>query len=884
MSFWARSRTFLKDAFGRRRVEREMDAELRHHLASFIDDLIRRGIPRGQAERQAKIEFGNFEPLKEECRQARGLRLLDETRQDLRYAFRLLRQSPGFTVIAVLTLALGIGANTSIFSIVNDWVLKPLPYPDPDHLVGISELDTRQKAWGEVASADLYDWRQDRSVFSAICGYWTPLFTLLYENQPEQIAGARVNAEFFQLLGVRLQKGRDFTPQDDAPGAAPVAILTHDLWQSRFNSDPSLIGKMIPLDGQQIPVIGILPPRFHLPLLGNAEIFVPLALTTAQRIDRRTRYLDVIARVQPGVSVSRASGFLNTIARRLETAYPATNAHRGVRMQTLHDEIGQQVGNAQVVIVFSLVGCVLLIACGNVANLVVGRAVNRRKEMAVRLAIGAGRARLLRQLLIENLVLFLVAGATSVLFANWNVHWIAAIIPVKVRQYLPNAGAMGLDTNTLIYTFGIALLTGMIFGFAPAFRCWAVDVQDSLKDSTSRASISREGTHLKNTLIVCEIALALVVLVSAGLLAKGLVRMYATDPGIQPSGLSVAEVSLSSKRYSDPKRAEAFLADVLDQIQRMPGVKSAGACLLLPYSGNGNVTSYVIDGRPTPPPADLLRTRLDVVTPDYFRTMGIALLRGRGLSDQDRADSLPVAVINQAMARRDWPGGDPVGQRIHTGPNLGKALTIVGVVSDTRGQNMNDQIAPQAYIPHRQSPFRSMTIVMRTEAGAQDISSNLRRAVMAIDKDQAVARVQPMREIMDERHAPYIVVAQITVFFASLSLFLAALGIYGVMAYSVAARRREFGIRLALGAAGRDLAALIVRQGLLLALAGLTVGLAAALAVTRLLTSILYEVSPTDVSTFSAISLLLLVVALLACYVPAHRASTVDPNRALRYE
>ncbi len=884
MTGWARFRTFLRDSFGRGRMERDMDAELCHHVASYTDDLIRRGLPREQAERQARIEFGQFEPLKEECRQARGLRFLDETNQDLRYAARLLRKSPGFTAIAVLTLALGIGLNTSIFSVVNAWILKSVPYPNPDQLVVIQEVDPKKTAVGVVSPGDVSDWRKAPRVFDEICAYSTPIFTLLNDDQPEQFYGARVNWEFFHMLGVTPHLGRDFLPQEDAPDAPPVAIISHELWQSRFEQDPALVGKTIPIDGQKVPVVGILPVGFHLPLLGRAAIFMPLALTAAERPDRRVRYLNVIARMRPGVSLPQAFEYMNTVARRLEKDYPVTNTGRAVRLHTLQDEIGKEVGTDQVLIVFWLVGCVLLIACGNVANLVVGRAVNRQREMAVRLAIGAGRGRLLRQLLIENLVLFLVAAAASVVFAIWGVHWIAETIPADIRQYLPGSGALRVDRDALFYTLGIALASGVIFGFAPAFRCWALEVNEGLKRSTARVSGSGAGNRIKNCLIVFEVALALIVLVTAALLAKGLMRMYTSEPGFQPKGLMVAQIALSGSRYADPKRVEAFYTGVLDEIRRLPGVKAASAGMLVPFADVGNYTGYAVDGRSRPAPGNVPSTRLDMVAPGYFSTMGIALLRGRAISEYDQADSPRVAVINQELARREFGGEDPVGKRLRLGAGFANVVTVVGVVGDSKGQNETDLIEPQLYLPYRQSPSRNMRIVLRMNSETQDMASALRRAVMAVDKGQAVAGVQSMQKMMAQERSPQIIVSQITIFFALLSLFLAALGIYGVMAYSVAARRREFGIRLALGAAGSDLASLVVGQGLKLALIGLAIGLAAAFGVTRLMKSILYQVSPTDSATFVSISILLLVVALLACYVPARRASTVDPTRALRYE
>jgi predicted permease len=525
-----------------------------------------------------------------------------------------------------------------------------------------------------------------------------------------------------------------------------------------------------------------------------------------------------------------------------------------------------------------------LLACSNVANLVVGRAVGRQKEMAVRLAIGAGRGRLLRQLLTENVVLFLMAAALSVLFAIWGVRWIAQAIPPEVRGYLPNSAVLRVDAPTLLYTLGIALVTGLLFGLAPAIHCGRLDVNHVLKENTARLSAGGATSLFKNCLIVFETSLALVVLVAAGLLVKGLVRMYARDPGFNPNGLVTARVVLSDPKYADPKRSEAFKKDVLEQLRTLPGIRSAALGNYIPYGGNNGSAAYAIDGLPIPAPADRPFMLIDTVSPDYFTAMGIPLIRGRAFSEQDRADSLPVGIINQAMARRQWPHEDPVGQRIRWSANLDRIVTVVGIVKDTAGQDDTDRPYPQVYFPYQQSPTQAMTFVIRSNSALEDTASSTRRAIRAVDSGQAVLRTETMQELMVERRAPYTIVGQVASFFAALSLFLAALGIYGVMAYSVAARKQEFGIRLALGAARRDLVSLVLGQGLKLTAIGLAIGLAAAFTVARLMSSILYEVSPTDASTFTGFSLLLLAVAGLACYVPARRASSIEPTRALRYE
>jgi len=881
MSIAARIRCIFEGAFRRKRMEHDMDEELRFHVAKYTEDLIRSGLPREQAERRARAEFGSLQPLKEECREARGLRLWDELIQDLRYAGRMLRSSPGFALIAIFTLALGIGANTAVFSVVNVWVLKPLPYANPDQLVAIWSADKEGRWIGTTSSADLEDWRKQKGdVFEDICGWATPALTLQQGDEPEQIIGARVSAEFFRMLGVAPQLGRGFLPQEGQAGAPRVAVASHELWINRLGADPALVGKTIQIDGEPTTIVGIMPEGFHLPLMGPVKLWMPLPLSN----DRRLGYLRSIARLKPGVSLPSATQYLKTVAQRLADAHPETNAARTVLLRLLRDEIGRDGGSDQALTVFWLVACVLLLACSNVANLVVGRAVSRQKEMAVRLAIGAGRGRLLRQLLTENLAMFLVAAVLSVGFALWGVRWIANAIPPEIRGFLPNSGVLRVDTTTLLYTFAIALLTGLLFGLAPAIHCWRVDVNNVIKENSSRQSGSSAGNRLKSCLIVFETALALVVLVAAGLLAKGLVKMYSHALGFNPNGLISASVPISGSRYIDPDRAEEFKGAVLQQVLRLPGVQAAAFDSYTPYSGNNSTVSYRIEGRPVPPASERPFAFIDMVSPGYFAAMGIPFIRGRDFSAQDRADSLPVAIVNQAMVRRNWPNQDPVGQIIHYGAETKRTATVVGVVGDTAGLDDLDYRYPEIFLPSRQSDSRYMALVVRTSAASANIAAGVRHAVHTVDNAQAVQRIQTMQEMMRERRAAYVIVGQVASFFAVLSLFLAALGIYGVMAYSVAARRQEFGIRLALGAAGRNLISLVIRQGVILTTIGLAIGLAAAFGVTRLMSSILYQVSPTDAPTFVWISVLLFAVAIFACYFPARRASRIEPTRVLRYE
>jgi len=884
MSGLAKLISILQGTFRRAHMERDMDAELRFHLASYTEDLMRSGIDRTEAERRARIEFGHLEPIKEYCRQARGLWLIDEISQDVHYAVRMLRKSPGFAAVAVLTLALGIGANTSIFSVVNAWVLKPLPYPNPDQLVSIHSADAKRGWTGPVSPGDLYDWRHTDGALEEICGWANPFFTLQLGDRPQQMVGGRVNWQFFRMLGVTPQLGRDFLEPDDRAGAPRVVLLGQELWKSHFAGDPSLVGRTIRVDGEDVTVVGILPAGFHLPLAGPAQLWMPLALSEEDLKNRRILSLDAIARVKPGFGLRGAASYLQTLARRLEQSYPETNTGRSVQLRTLSDEIGRQGGSDRALVLFALVGCILLIACGNVANLIVSRAVARQKEIAVRIAMGAGKTRVLRQLLTENLVLFLIAAFCSVFFAFWGVHWIAESIPYNFRAYLPNEGRLQVDLQTFLYTLGISVTMGLLFGCAPAFRCWRIDVHDALKESTSRIAENASGSRLKNWLIVSEVSLTMIVLVASGLLIKGLVRMYASDPGFRPAGLVTAQITLSNSRYADLKQADAFYRHLLERIAQEPGIQSVAAASFLPYSGSTGSTYYAIDGRPNPATGSIPFLSVVRVTSGYFDVMGQTILRGREFIERDSRDAAPVIIINQTMARRNWPGEDPVGRRIHYGAKLDRVATIVGVAADTEGANDANVSEPMGFLPQHQSPVRGMMLVLRTKPGAADIAAQIEQSVFTLDKGQPVSDVRTMEDLMAERQSPFRIVGQVTIYFSGLALFLAALGIYGVVAYSVSARRQEFGIRMALGAARRDLLSLVLSQGLKLALIGLAIGLAGSLTVTRFMESILYHVSPTDAPTFIFISALLLIVAALACYFPARRASNTDPTQALRCE
>ena len=694
--------------------------------------------------------------------------------------------------------------------------------------------------------------------------------------------GAQVDSNFFHLLGVAPAIGRDFTTHDDEPGAQTVAIISDGLWRTHFGGDRAIVGRAIDVDGEPATVIGILPPNFLLPLAGKAGIWKPLALPAGERQSRNGSRVRALGRVKTGVSLASAGAFLAASARQLERSYPATNTDRGVRLRTIREVIAAQSEQDSVLIVFGIVGCVLLIACTNVANLMFGRATGRQREMAVRLAIGAGRFRLMRQLLTENILLFLLGAALGVPLAVWGVTWICNAIPAEVRGYLPNGAVLKVDLPVLLYTFAIAVLSGLVFGMAPALNCLRATVSHGLKDA-SRASAGGRSTGLRKTLVVFELSLALIVLVASGLLAKSMVRMYSVDPGFQPANLITAKITLSNSKYAERARVDAFYSDLLQRIRLIRHVKGAAASQFIPFGNFNGVYSYSIEGRPANRPGEAPLSEVAAVSPEYLATLGIPLIRGRLFSEQDHAASLPVVIINRTMADRQWPGQNPIGNRIRLG-GFPKTLTIVGVVGNVKLTSLKDPPEQQLYYPSRQFPALAMYLVIRTDTDAADISADIRNAVAAADKSQPLYDFQTMENRIAVDHVANVIVMQTMTFFAVLALFLAAIGIYGVISYSVATRRQEIGVRMALGARTRDVLSLVLGEGLRLTMLGLAVGLAGAFAATRLLASLLFQVSPRDLATFGAVSVLLGAVALLASYVPAHRAASVDPAVTLRYE
>jgi putative ABC transport system permease protein len=805
--------------------------------------------------------------------------------QDLRYGIRTLLKTPGFTFAAVLALALGIGANSAIFSVANAVLLRPLPYSEPERLVMI---------WGNLlkpgleeigASApEFKDYKEQGSSFERLACYRETGFNLSGGGEPERINGAYVSADLFAVLGVEPIAGRTFLAEEDTPGHEQVVVLSHGLWQRQFGGDESVVGKTLIVNGASVVVVGIMPAGFQFPD-GGVEVWKPLALDAEDLSEnnRGSHFLDVIARLRPNVTLEQAQAELSTITERIRQQHPSLyETGFSAKLTPRHEQV---VGEIRPVlyILLGAVGFVLLIACANVANLLFARAATREREMAIRTALGAGRWRIIRQLLTESMLLSMVGGAGGLLMALWGVDLLKALAPGDI----PRLSEIRLDVRVVGFTMLVSLLTGLLFGLAPALRLSKPDLQESLKDGARGASEGFRRQRMRNILVVAEVALSLVLLIGAGLMIRSFIQVQKINPGFNPERVLTMRVSLPQAKYMEPQAQRAFFRQLQSRVAALPGVESAGLVNFLPLSHTGNMMSFAIEGQGNIGP----NLQFRMISPDYFRTLGLPLSRGRGLTEQDREGSPPVAVINETLARTFFRGEDPLGKRIRLGSvdSPFPWLTVVGIVGDLKHYGLDDETRPELYISYQQPPLprfnvASLFLAVRSTAEATALAAAVRKEVYALDKDQPVADVRTMEQRLYESVAPRRFNMFLLSIFAALAGLLAAVGIYGVMSYSVTQRTHEIGIRIALGAQTSDVIKMIIRQGMTLALIGVALGLAAAFALTRVMTSLLYGVTATDTLTFAAVSLLLAGIALLACLIPAKRATRVDPMVALRYE
>ena len=802
--------------------------------------------------------------------------------KDVRFGARMLMKNPGFSLVAVIALALGIGANTAIFSVVNAVLLRPLPFKDPDRLMLIRETKLPQFPEFSVAPGNFLDWQKQNSVFEQMAAINTSPFNLIGTGEPERLQGQRVTDGFFAMLGAQPQLGRVFMSEEDQPGHNNVVILSHGLWQRRFGGDPNILNQTITLNGQSYAVVGVMPATFR---YGgrNTELWTPIAFTAQNAQQHGSHYLQVIGRLKPGVTLEQTQEEMSAIAGRLAEQYPDTNAGWDVKIMTMLESTVRSI-KPTLLVLLGAVAFVLLIACANVANLLLARAASRQKEIAVRTALGARRGRIIRQLLTESVLLSAAGGVVGLLLSLWGVSLLLSLAP----DDLPRVRDVSLDGSVLGFTAAITLLTGLIFGLVPALQASKPNLNETLKDAGRGSTEGGRHHIIRSVLVVFEVATALMVLVGAGLMIKSFMHLQRVDPGFNPDNALAVNLSLPQRKYPEDDQRSAFYFQLIQKVSTLPGVRAAGAANVLPLEDD-YILGFHIQGRPPDAPGEDRSTNYFAVSPDYFKAMGIPLLRGRLFTEHDTKGAPRVAIINEAMAKQYFPDEDPIGQHIHVtnGPVLYRE--IVGVVGDVKQYGLDQETPVQTYEPYLQEPFSFMSLVVRTAGDPTSLSGAIRSEVLSIDSEQPVSSIKTLDQILSTSIAQQRFAMLLFGVFGAVALILAAVGVYGVMSYAVTQRTHEIGIRMALGAARRDVLRLVIGHGMMLTLIGIAFGLVAtfvltSFVLTSLMSSLLFGVSVTDLATFAIFSATLAAVALVACAVPARRALKVDPIVALRYE
>ena len=805
---------------------------------------------------------------------------MDSLMKDVRFAARVLFNSPGFTVVALLALVLGIGANTAIFSVVNAVLLRPMPFQDPEKLVMVWETSPRTKKNNVANPQNFADWQKRNRSFEKMAAYVPFQLTMSVtgDGTPEEVPGNFATRDFFSILGVRPALGRDFLLEEDQPNAPRVVLISNGLWRRRYGADPNIVGKKLIVRGNPATVVGVLPVNFRYPDL-KADIWL------LQRIDaqaqRTGRFLASIARLKPGVTLSQAQADMKIIASQLASENPSFDTNWGAAVVAMREQFTGEL-KTPLLVLLGAVGLVLLIACANVANLMLMRSSGRQREMAIRSSLGATRARIVRQLLVESGMLGVVGGLFGLLCAVWAKDLLLAMLPESMS--VAKVNSVRIDQNVLAFTLALSLLTGLLFGLLPALRASRPDLSDTLKEGGRAISASLRRNQMRAALAAGEIAIAIVLLIGAGLLIQSFVRLENVTPGFQPDRILSMRVSLSPARYERLPRAAAGLEEMLRRIEQVPGVASAGSIQYPPLSGLASKTGFWLAALPKPKPSTEPVTTVSIVTPGYFSTMGIPLIKGRLFTERDREGTPQVALISRALARQQFGDRDPIGQGIFVQWGRETPYQIVGVVGDVKHDALDKESEPTVYFPNAQETQTVATLVMRTAENPMKLAPVIEQVIHSYDKDQPIADIQPLDAFLVKSVARPRFQSVLLTTFATLALLLAAIGIFGVMSYSVAQRSHEIGIRIALGAQREQVLRLVVGQGLVLALVGAAAGLAGAFALTRYLRTLLFNVSATDWLTFTLVPLVLCAVALAASYIPARRAMRVDPMIALRYE
>lgn len=879
MKLFSKSGSLLRNTVHKEQVDRDLTDEVSSYVELLTEKKMKDGMSSEQARRAAMVEVGGVEQVKEEVRAGRVGFSFEIFLQDVRYGLRSLLKKPGFTITAVIALALGIGANTAIFSVINGVLLRSLAYANPERIVMLWEKGLGGRTLKNVVSpANFLDWQKQSASFEHMAAIWDLRSNLTGGNgDPEEIKVQLVSQPFFAALGVQPSIGRAFVPEEDKPGNSLVVILSNELWQTRFGGDPQIIGKQATFNARQRTIVGVMPPGFHF-LDNQVKAWMPIALDPATNYRETSgRFLRAIGRLKPGATIQQAQAELTGIAKQLEKAYPTKNFGWDVNVIPIHEEVVGEIRPILMVLV-AAVAFVLLIACANVANLLLSRAAARQKELALRAALGASRLRLIRQMLTESVLLALMGGLLGVALAYWGVQLLIGFGPDNI----PRLSEITIDPRVLGFTFAVSLLTGVLFGLIPAIQASRPDLNDALKEGSRGSTGGRSGTF-RNLFVIAEVSLALVLLIGAGLMIRSFARLQSVETGFNPESVLTMRAQLPGKKYAEEHQIVDFFKQAQTRIAALPGVQAVGAISYLPLTGLASRDSFKIPGQPPPAPGQEPAVEVRVVTPTYFQAMGIPLLKGRLLNERDVKESR-VLLINETLAKRYFPNIDPVGKQLEVSWDGSGPDEIVGIVGDIHEGALEKEPEPAIYWAHPREPYAGMALVVRTAGDAARFQTAIQKEIRAIDPEQPIADVRTMKEVISRSIARPRFNTLLLTIFAGVALVLASVGLYGVMNYSATQRIHEVGIRMALGATRSDIMRLVVGNGMLLTFIGIGLGVAVSLGLTRVMASLLFGITATDLPTFLGVSGVLVGVALIANYIPARKATRVDPVIALRYE